>query len=98
MRRQRGFDLNILPSFATKASRLIAASPSKKTTNCKSFPAGALLSHYLDAFCAVLSRRPVNPGKTFSRNGSPAFDHLTGDYEFFDPFLGRQGIHGVKQE
>src|SRR6185369_17352985 len=46
----------------------------------------------------ALGCRTVNSGKALAGDRPASFDHLARNNEFFDAFLRRKGIHGVKQQ
>src|SRR5204863_10191888 len=60
------------------------------------FRLGALLCCRKDN--EELSGCAVDPGKTFTGDGTSTLNHLAGNDEFFDAFLRGQGIHRVEQE
>ena len=46
----------------------------------------------------VLGGGAVDSSKAFTGDSPAAFDHFAGYDELFNPFLGRQGVHRVKQQ
>src|SRR5918999_207993 len=48
--------------------------------------------------CSLLGGRTVDSGETLAGNSPSPFYHLAGNDKFFDAFLRRKGVHGIKKQ